>query len=313
MAVLGAELPHGRRHHADRELPEGEDLLRSLASTANLLGYTLYPVDVPGVQATAADAEAGAPGAPRFGSLSEQEIEGTLHFLAKETGGKPLLNSNRAVALTNASSDTRSYYWLGFSPSWQRNDKVHDIKVTVQRSDLEVRSRTGFLDLSRKAEVSMKVESALLFGNFPGALPMPMRLGTPVRSKRGELEIPVTLGLPVNLMTVVPVDGKYAAQLELRFAASDSQGNGSEIPVLPLNLTSDKPPTPGKHVRYDTKFTLHGKADHLVVAVYDPLSGRIATAEADIAPTPRRSRRNEQSIPVRRGGRPDGRIRAGER
>jgi VWFA-related protein len=269
-----------------RELSEGEDSLRSLTSTANLLGYTLYPVDVPGVQTTAADAETEAPSTSGFENLQEQEIEGTLHFLAKETGGKPLLNSNRAGALPNASSDTRSYYWLGFSPAWQRNDKVHEIKVVARRSGLEVRSRTGFLDLSRQAEVSMKVESALLFGKFPGALPLPMRLGPPVRSKQGDLEIPVTLGLPVNLMTIVPLDGKYAAQLELRFAASDSQGNRSEIPVLPLNLSSEKLPTPGKHVRYDTTFTLHGKADHVVVAVYDPLSGRIATAEADIAPAP---------------------------
>ena len=30
---------------------------------------------------------------------------------------------------------------------------------------------------------------------------MPMKVGEPTRSRRGELEIPVTLGLPVDLMT----------------------------------------------------------------------------------------------------------------
>ncbi len=29
--------------------------------------------------------------------------------------------------------------------------------------------------------------------------------------------------------------------------------------------------------------TLRGKADHLVIAAYDPLSDRVATAEADLA------------------------------
>ena len=269
-----------------REVDDGEDIFRPLTSTANLLGYTLYPVDVPGTQpSAAADVEATAPSESGFGfgNLGEQEIEGSLHFLAEETGGKPMLNSNRMVALANASADTRSYYWLGFSPAWQRNDKRHDIKVEVRRPGLEVRSRDNFLDLSRKAEVSMKVESALLFGSFPGALPMPMRLGTPVRTKRGQTEIPVTLGLPADIITAVPVAGKYAAQLELRFAASDDKGNSSEVPVLPLSLSSEKPPAPGKFVRYDTKLTLQGKASHVVVAVYDPLSGKVATAEADIA------------------------------
>ncbi len=266
-----------------RQTVSGEELFRPLTSTANLLGYTLYPVDVPGVQTAAASAEAIAPAASGFAGFSEQEIEGSLYFIAKETGGKPILNTNRTLALANAGSDTRSYYWLGFSPDWQRNDKLHAVKVELRRPGLDLRYRTSFRDLSRKAEVSMKVESALLLGSLPGALPMPMRLGTPVRSKKGELEIPVTLGLPSDVMTVLQVGGKYTTQLELRFAASDDNGNSSSIPVLPLNLSSAKPPTPGKFVRYETTLKLQGNVDHLVVALYGPLSGKVATAEADVA------------------------------
>jgi len=264
-----------------RELPEGEQLFRRLASTANLLGYTLYPVDVPGTQTGAADVEATAPAAASIGS-AEQEVEGSLHYLAKQTGGKALLNSNRTLALASAKEDTRSFYWLGFSPSWQRNDKTHDVKLEPRRSDLRIRTRSGFLDLSRKAEVTMKVESALLFGNPPDGLQMPMKVGTPTRSKVGEVEIPLTLALPVDVMTVLPEGNRYAAQLELRFAASDASGNTAEIPTLPVSLSSDHPPVPGKYVKYETKVKLHGKADHLVVAIYDPLSGKLATAETDV-------------------------------
>ncbi len=263
-----------------RAIPEGDKLFSPLARTANLLGYTLYPVDLPGIQTATVDAEAEVPGG--FSSAAEQEIEGSLKFLAQETGGAAILNSNRTLALAKTESDTRSFYWLGFSPSWQHNDKPHDIRLEARRTGLQVRSRTGFLDLSRKAEVSMEVESALLFGTPPGGVRMPMKVGAPVKTKRGETEIPITLGLPVDLMTVVPVDGKFAAQLELRFAASDAVGNSSEIPVVPVSLKSERPPTPGKVVRYETKITLRGGANHVVVAAYDPLSGKIATAEADV-------------------------------
>jgi VWFA-related protein len=265
-----------------KQLAEGEAVFRPLASTANLLGYTLYPIDVPGVQTGAADAEATGPAATAFNSEAEQEIEGSLKFLAKETGGQPILNSNRALALAMSRDDTRSFYWLGFSPSWQHNDKTHEVKLETRRSDLRIRSRTGFLDLSRKAEVTMKVESALLFGSPPGALTMPLKLGEIARSKRGETEIPITLGLPVDLMTVVPVGKKFTVQLELRFGASDAAGNTAEIPIVPVTLTSDHPPTPGRVVKYETKIKLNGKADHMVVAAYDPLSGKIATAETDL-------------------------------
>jgi hypothetical protein len=268
-----------------REVPEGDVLYSPLARTANLLGYTIYPVEVPEPSSSGADAEAISPASSRRMGSGAQEIEGSLYYLAQETGGKPLLHGNRELALAKVHEDTRSFYWLGFSPEWQRDDRPHEIKLEVKREGVKVRSRTGFLDLSRKAEVSMKVESALLLGNPPGALPMPMKLGEVARSRRGEVEIPVTLGLPVDLMTVLPTDGKYTVQLELRFAASSKTGNGSEIPVVPITLSSDQPPTPGKMVRFETKIKLRGAADRLVAAVYDPLSGKLAAAETDLKTT----------------------------
>ncbi len=262
-----------------KELPEGDQIYAPLANTANLLGYTLYPIDVPGLQTGAADATATGPST--ISSAAEQEVEGSLKYLAEKTGGEALLNSNRALGLAKAEEDTRSFYWLGFSPSWQRNDKAHSVKLEARQSGLRIRTRTGFLDLSRKAEVSMKVESALLFGSSPDALQMPMKVGQITRS-RGEMEVPITLGLPVNLMTVVQNGKKYDVQIELRFAASDAAGNTAEVPIVPVTLSSDHPPTPGKLVKYETKVHLRGKADHMVVAAYDPLSGKLATAETDI-------------------------------
>ena len=252
-----------------RDLPEGEDLLSPLTRTANLLGYTLYPVDVPGTQE---------------GGIGEQEIEGSLYFLARETGGRPVLNDNRTRALASASGDTRSYYWLGFSPTWKRDDRSHEVKVEARRPGLEIRSRTNFLDLSRSSEVSMKLESTLLFGSFPGAVALPIQLGKPVRTPKG-LEIPLSLELPTSLMTAVQVgEGQYATQLELRFAASDADGNGSAIPVVPVHLSGPKPHR-DRFVRYDTRLTLPARTNHLVVAVYDPPSGRMATAQVDFAET----------------------------
>jgi VWFA-related protein len=290
-----------------KELPEGEEVFRPLANTANLLGYTLYPVDVPGVQAGAVDITDAAPPGPAApaparkgglvaaspgdlqvpvdvgnGNVAEGEVEGSLKYLAQETGGKALLNSNRGLALAVARDDTRSFYWLGFSPAWQHDDKRHEIRLEARRSGLTVRTRSGFLDLSRKAEVSMAVESALLLGSPPGALRMPLTVGEVVRSKQGELEIPVTLSLPVDLMTVVPDGKRFTARLELRFAASDASGDTADVPIVPVTLTSDHQPAPGKLVKYETKVKLRGKADHMVVAAYDPLSGKIATAETDV-------------------------------
>jgi VWFA-related protein len=263
-----------------RDLPEGEKIYRPLTSTANLLGYTIYPVDLPGMQGESADAGSfDFPGTS--GRFREREVEGALTFLAKETGGRPLLNTAREEALDVAEEDTRSYYSLGFTPAWERNDKRHEMDVRLLRPGLTARFRNSFLDLSKKAEVSMTLESALLFGNLPDSIQMPVRVGSVAR-KKGGTEIPLTLALPVDAFTVVPMDGKYRAKLELRAAAADDQGNRSDVQVIPLELASDREPKPGGYVKYETKITVKGQPKHLVLATYDPLSGKIATSQVDV-------------------------------
>ena len=122
----------------------------------------------------------------------------------------------------------------------------------------------------------------MLFGNPPGAVSMPMQLGTPVPSGRKLMVVPITLAIPVESITLVPLEGRYASELELRVAVVDEDGNSSDVPVIPLTVTTDKQPEPGGYVRYETKLTLRRKGHHLTVAIFDPLSGKITTAEADV-------------------------------
>jgi VWFA-related protein len=269
----------------EHDVPHGEAVMRPLVETANRLGYTLYPVDVPGMETNAASAQSSAPrplGA-NFG-LREQEHEGALTYLAKETGGRAMLNSLRIASLEHVEADTRSYYWLGFTPSLEGKDKRHTIQLEVLRPGLEVRTRDSFLDRSRKAEVSMMVESAMMFGTPPGAPTMPVQLGKAVRKGRSEIEVPFTLAIPTDAFTSVPLNGKYASEVELRIAAQDERGDQSEIPVVPLQLSTDKEPTKGHFVRFQSKVTLRRTKQHLFFALFDPLSNKITTAEADVKP-----------------------------
>ncbi len=267
----------------EREVPRGEEILAPLVDTANRLGYTLYPVDVPGIEGAAVDASRAFPAATGI-NLREQEHEATLLYVAEQTGGKALLNSLSAQAFQVAEADTRSYYWLGFTPPWQGNDKPHKVRLAVLPKGLNVRTRTGFLDLSRKAENALIVESAMLFGNSPDVIPMPVKLGSPVASGRREMEVPVTLAIPVDAITFVPVNGKNTAELELRVAAVDSGGNRAPVPVISVTLTAAEAPKAGAFVKYDTRLKLRKLPHHLTLAIFDPLSGKILTAQADVQP-----------------------------
>jgi VWFA-related protein len=294
----------GDRPSMTRDLPDPEPSLRSMTDTANLLGYTVYPVDVPGVMTapwrSAVQAPSGTSviagqtgglavgssgqGVPGLGSMREQEIEATLNYIARQTGGKAMLNGNRMLALARTDEDVRSYYSLGFTPAWRRDGKSHRVEVEVLRPGLKTRSRTGFVDLSRGAETAMKVQTALLFGDVPEGEPLTVRLGapSPVR-KKGAREFPVSLEIPVSALTVLPIDGKYVARIELRLAAADSRGNLSDSPAVAIEISSATPPAEGQRMRYDTQLFLFGKAKHLVAVVYDRTSGKIAAGQADFA------------------------------
>jgi VWFA-related protein len=267
----------------EQGVPRGEEIFRPLVDTANRLGYTLYTIDVPGLDGDIASAAiAGA--APVGINVREQEIQAALSWVAEQTGGEALINANRSKALERAEADTRSYYWIGFTPGWKGNDERHEVAVEVLVPDLRVRSRDSFLDLSRKAEVSMMVESAMLFGGVPGAAPLPIEVGKPVSTGRKLMALDLALAIPVDAVTFVPIDGKYVTELELRVAALDKNGNRSDVPIIPLSLSFGTQPQAGAHVRYDTRLNLRKIAQRLIIAVYDPLSGKIITAEAEVAP-----------------------------
>lgn len=277
-----------RRPVIDNGIPGGETLYRPLADTANLLGYTVYPVDVPGLQGSSADAEQEAPvetGAPLFGAASrEQETETTLRYIAQETGGEAMINGRRDVALARAQSDTRSYYWLGFTPSRHGDDKRSVIKVTVLKPGLKVRSRDSFLDLSKRREVTMAVESALLFGNPPTTRPLTVEVGKPAKAGIGNVKLPLTISIPLDAVTMLPVAGQYVADLELRVAALDDAGRHSDVPVLPFQITGKRPAVAGQQAKYETTLELRKTRQQIVVAVYDKASGALLSSTLEVAP-----------------------------
>ncbi len=270
----------------DRDVPRGDEIFRPLVDTANRLGYTIYSVDVPGVESGVVDAAQASP-SPAGINIREQEHQAALTFVSDQTGGKALLNSQSMNVLPAVEQDTRSYYWLGFTPSWQGNDKRHRVDVDVVRPGLKVRAREDFLDLSRKVETSMMVESAMLFGGAPDSSPLAVQIGKPVASGRKEMEVPVALAIPVDAVTFIPLEGKYVAEVELRVAAMDTAGNRAPVPVIPVTLRSDTEPKAGSAIRYETRIKLRRLPHNLTLAIFDPQSGKILTSRVEVLPPPK--------------------------
>ncbi|MEM1246382.1 MAG: VWA domain-containing protein [Acidobacteriota bacterium] len=260
-----------------------------LIDTANLLGYTLYPVDVPGLTATAvtrtADEIASTDLLRPTSVVREQGLHQTLELLAKDTGGRAMINSNRAKVLGMAAEDTLSFYSLGFNAPRAGDDQEHRTEVKVKGDRLRVRARKGYIDFSRSREVTFAVESALLFGAPPSTEPLQVRLGKPKRSGLRRMTAELEIGIPSSAMTFLPGPEGETAQVELRIAVLDEDGAKADTPVIPLVFgRRTGAAETGQIVPYATKIQLRRKRQSLVIAVYDLASGAIVSSVVDVNP-----------------------------
>ena len=255
-------------------------LLRPLTDTANRLGYTLYPIDVQGLQNHFAGAEYGSLGAASLASAIGRDREWAeetgLMYLAEETGGRALLDGASMKALQRVVEDTRSYYWLGFTPTWREDDRRHKVEVEVRRKGLKVRSRESFSDLSRQTEVTMLVESSQLFD-----LPLPdesrelgVTFGEPAKGGFRKVIVPLRLEIPLTEVTLLPTAEGFFARLELRVAVTDDRGNRADIPVIPVELRID-PRSEEDFAVYEVALKLRRRPHRMLVSLHQPVSGNL--------------------------------------
>ena len=278
-----------RSVYADADLRDGERLYRPLTETANRLSYTLYTVDVPGLDVTSGgDAQLRSVEEAEFRSERDRNRELDEHValrtLARDTGGEALVDGAGLEAFQRAVEDTRSYYWIGFTPDWQGDDASHKIRVKTRDKAFKVRSRRGFSDLSRETEVTMMVESSLLFGNPPSAAPLGAAIGPGQKAGRGKLIVPLRILIPISELTFLPAGGSWSADTELRVAVLDEEGQTSDIPVIPLAINTDAEPGEGKFTVYDTSLKLRKRKHNMVVSLYDKVSGKILSTRVEIDP-----------------------------
>ena len=304
------------RRPADLSRLRVDDLYGPLVHSANLVGYTLYPVDVPGFRPSFAsiagadvpgyrfyrrfhwshnlyDEYLTARGAGRLypdGTLFQSNTgewadHSVLEFLARETGGLPMINRRRDVAFSTTAADTRSFYWLGFTPPRDEDDELHKIDVRLAgRSDLRVRSRKHYLDMSKSAEVTMLVEGALLFGGSPGTESLEIVLGSPQKARFRKIQVPMKVVIPLDDITLLPMGGLWMNELELRVTVINESGDRSETPVQTIRIAGPAEPEPGQHFVYDTGLLLRKREHRFVAAVYDPVSGAILSSSGAVGP-----------------------------
>ena len=264
--LRGFEVPPGRKVmlllSGGWSLAVAPQLFGPVVNAANQLGYTLYPVDV--------------------ASPTSQYLR-LLDTVAKQTGGR-VVTSVKQEVFRQVVADSGTYYWLGFTPSWQGNDRSHSIRVESKRPGVAVRARAGFPDLSKRTENARKAESVLLFGGDRDDRRLKVLLGEAKPRGRREIELPVTLGVPVEALALTPSGRGYVAEAPLAVAALDEQGGRTEMPQAKLRVTIREIPQAGGLARFQTTLRLRRAPQRLVFTVRDEVNGDTMWEEVEFTP-----------------------------
>ena len=270
--------------------------LREIAQEANRHNVSVYALDPRGL---AAGMPAPATSARRgcSGRVSRRTQE-TLRYLAEETDGRAIVNTNvLADGLAQIVRDASVYYLLGYSSTASRNDGAfHQIRVRVKRPGVEVRARKGYwaptlADVMRAASPTPDLPSEIL--DARATIAEASREGRSFRTWVGTSR--GADGLTRVTVSWEPMrDGDRAAGDQpghVSVTAANAEGEtvfAGDAPVLPTpqQLVFDSPPG-----ELDLRLEMHaatGEAidrDAITLRVPDFTFAEVALSTARVFPT----------------------------
>lgn len=198
------------------------DDLRQVTRQANAGGITVYSADASGLNA---DDQISLSGVVKLRPSSfTMRLEALnrhagLHQVARDTGGKAVLNANDlAAAFDDVAADLSHHYAVGFYYPSHGDGELHDIGVRIAGRPYDVRYRTQFRDVPKTERIERSLLASLLFGAHQNPLNAELHL-TPA-----ETATRATLRLPVGGLTLLPTERGAHGLVRLVFAVRDDHG-----------------------------------------------------------------------------------------
>ena len=202
-------------------------------------------------------------------------------MLARATGGKASIDSNRLAALPRALEDTRAYYWLSFTPHWTGDDRSHRIQLEVIRPGLEVRTRRSFADLLPATHAKLSVEDVLFFGGDPASKQLGVLAGTAEKQSLRGQRIPFLLAIP---LAVFQTGGEPLPDFVLSVQTEDDLGARLQFPDIRVHLSESQAGSPDGIAHFKVTLPLPRRGQRLIFTLREPVSGALVWGETRVEP-----------------------------
>ncbi len=253
-----------------------------LTAHANANRVTFYTLDAAGLRSTSSMSIEGDD--PRFipssvvDSARRANLENSLSFIAAETGGRTVFNTNEfAPIFAELGEDLTSFYSLGYQPPHAGDDRVHSIEVKVKGvKNLRVRHRRSYRDKPSEERMADRTLGALLHGLQENPLGAQMALGSIRATEKGNFSVPVQIQVPIKNLVLVPEADRQHGYLRLMLTVRDADGMIAPIRQKELGIAlSPGQQTTGNLGVHSFVVEMEMRSgEHLVaVAIRDEMSG----------------------------------------
>ncbi len=281
------------------------DLLNRFATEATRARVSFYPVDTRRLQASSpgGDAEAtpdalsfqGDPLNNGFQTIRNnfQDSQDGLVSLAKASGGRALLNSNRlGRVFEDAFEDAGDYYTLGYYPTaTSRDGRFRKIRIEVDRPGVKLAYRKGYYEEQRFSGMSVSEKRLELFRALELDTPfaeLPLTAGFEFfRSPEGGPAVVYAVG--IHPRELPAVDVKKGTRLAFTVAAravraGDERGVAQDDRRLEMTFDPSElarlAADPETRLHYSSQMLLPPGDYHWKAIIRDEASGKLGSYKA---------------------------------
>jgi VWFA-related protein len=271
--------------------------LRATTNAALRANVSIFPVDARGLVATSplGDATRASPGGVAMFSGQAagaamsgfQRSQDTMFSLAKDTGGKAMLDYNDlSLGIVQAAQALTSYYIVGFYSTHTALDgKFHRVKITVNGTQAaEVSYRQGYYadkEFAKFTDVDKErqLEEALMLENPVTDLTIAMEVNY-FQLNRAEYFVPVAVKIPGSELAQARRRGAAHTVIDFIGEVKDEFGNTVQNvrDKIDVKLSDETAAQLAKRpIQYETGFTVLPGQYALKFLARDAETGQVGT------------------------------------
>lgn len=251
----------------------------ALTSQANANRVTFYTMEAAGLRTYSyMDASNASPnGGARIDQIHYTNIQSSLRFMAAETGGMAMVNSNNYTPmLDRMAEDFGTYYSLGFIPSSNETGRYRDIRVRLKnpQKGIKVRHREGYRHKPVPTRMVDGTLAALHYGHQKNPMGVELEVRERERQGNGHYMVNLLVKIPIGALSFLPHSEINRGRVRLWVGAMDTEGGIAPVQDVPVPIdipTEQFEDAQTKFYHYEMKLLMRSGRQVVAVGVRDEI------------------------------------------